>query len=244
MKGSLLFILLLTLSLANAQQLLPMAEKDYADSLEKVLRSGPSDSNRAAAGYLLSDYWRSRDTTKSKQYLTQGRQLAGNYPYLRALYHFYEGQYYFNTDKPRAAQAFQEALTALSPYTTPAALNSMAASWLNYALMVRNEKGDGFVTDILLNRSIPLSEQGGDPEKTAHYYVQLATLLMNNARFDKAEAYNRKAIDLLESKRSSSTTLLFAYLSATSTYIYDSKNAEAKIFLDKARQLLLPFPGR
>jgi two-component system NarL family sensor kinase len=242
MKGSLLFILLLTLSLANAQQLLPMAEKDYADSLEKVLRSGPSDSNRGAAGYLLSDYWRSRDTAKSKQYLTQGLRLAGNYPYLRALYHFYEGQYYFNTDKPRAAQAFQEALTALSSYTTPAARNSMAASWLNYALMVRNEKGDGFVTDILLNRSIPLSQQAGDPEKTAHYYVQLATLLMNNARFDKAEAYNRKAIDLLESKRSSSTTLLFAYLSATSTCIYDSKNAEAKIFLDKARQLLLPFP--
>lgn len=53
---------------------------------------------------------------------------------------------------------------------------NQAASWFNYALMVRN----------------------GDVDKTAHYYVQLATLLMNNARFDKAEFYNQKAIDLLE----------------------------------------------
>lgn len=244
MKGSLLIltVLLLTFSRANAQQLLPMAEKEYTDSLATVLRSGVSDSSKAVAEYLLSDYWRFRDTVKSKQYLTQGRQLAGNYPYLRALYHFYEGQYYFNIDKARAAQAYQEALTALSSYKTRAAYSSKAASWYDYALMVRNEKGDSFVTDILLNQSIPLSRQSGDVEKTAHFYVQLATLLMNNARFDKAEVYNQKAIDLLESKLPASTTLLFAYLSATSTYIYDSKNDEAKKFLDRAAKLLEPFP--
>ena len=244
MKGSLLIlsIILLTLSRGNAQQLLPMAERDYSDSLAMILRSGVSDSNKAVANFLLSDYWRTRDTTKSRQYLAQGRQLAGNYLYLRALYHFYEGQYYFNIDKARAAQAYQEALTALAPYKTAAAYSSEAASWYNYALMVRNEKGDSFVTDILLNKAIPGAELSGDIEKTAHYYVQLATLLMNNMRFDKAEVYNQKAIDLLESKRPASTTLLFAYLSATSTYIYDSKNAEAKKFLDKARVLLEPFP--
>jgi len=244
MKGTLLIltVILLTLSRGNAQQLLPMAEKEYTDSLAMILRSGVSDSNKAVANYLLSDYWRTRDTAKGRQYLTQGRQLAGNYPYLRAMYHFYEGLYYFNSDKARAAQAYQEGLTALAPYKTPAAYSNQAASWFNYALMVRNEKGDSFVTDILLNRSIPLSWQSGDVDKTAHYYVQLATLLMNNARFDKAEFYNQKAIDLLENKLPTSTTLLFAYLSATSTYIYDSKNTEAKKYLDKARVLLEPFP--
>ncbi|MBS1606807.1 MAG: ATP-binding protein, partial [Bacteroidetes bacterium] len=245
MKRTLLIltIVLLTLSGGNAQQLVPMAEKDYADSLATILRSGVSDSSRSIAGYLLSDYWRFRDTAKSQRYLAQGRQLAGNYPYLRALYHFYEGQYYFNIDKGKAAQAYQESLAALAPYKTPAAYSSRAASWYNYALMVRNEKGDDFVTDILLNQSIPLSQLSGDVEKTAHYYVQLATLLMNNARFDKAEVYNQKAIDLLEKQQPACTTLLFAYLSATSTYIYDSKNAEARKFLDKALRLLEPFPG-
>lgn len=108
--------------------------------------------------------------------------------------------------------------------------------------MVRNEKGDPFVIDILINKAIPLSEQAGDVEKLAHYYVQLASLLMNNASFDKAEVYNQKAIDLLKDRFPASTTLLFAYLSATSTYVYDSMNEEAKKCLDKARAILAPFP--
>jgi two-component system NarL family sensor kinase len=94
-----------------------------------------------------------------------------------------------------------------------------------------------------LNKTIPLAEQCGDPEKLAHYYAQLATILMNNAQFNKAEIYNQKAIDLLKDRFPASTTLLLAYLSATSTYIYDSMNEEAKKNLDKAREMLAPFPG-
>ncbi|MBO9198659.1 MULTISPECIES: ATP-binding protein [Niastella] len=226
----------------SAQQSLPLAEKQYADSLMHVLQSGPSDSNKAMAGFLLADYWRSRDTTKSRGYLLQGRQLAGSYPFLKALYHFYEGQFYFNTKPEKAAEAFQAAVTALEPFKTPEAYQSAAAAWYNYALMQRNAKGDSFVTDILLNKSVPLAERSGNVEKLAHFYVQLGTLLMNNARFDKAEIYNEKAIDLLKDRFPGSTTLLFAYLSATSTCIYDSKNAAAKKFLDKAAAMLAGHP--
>jgi len=226
----------------SAQQLLPLAEKQYTDSLTKVLQSAASDSSKAMANFLLCDYWRTKDTTKSRVYLSQARKLAGNYPYLKALYHFYEGQFYFNSDLAKAAEAFQAAQTALQPFKTPEAYQSAAAAWFNYAIMKRNEKGDSFVTDILLNKSIPLAEKSGNTEKLAHFYVQLATLLMNNARFDKAEIYNQKAIDLLKNKFPASTILLFAYLSATSTYIYDSKNAAAKICLDKAAALLAPYP--
>lgn len=226
----------------SAQQLLPLAEKQYADSLTRVLQSGPADSNKAMAGFLLSDYWRSKDTSKSRGYLLQGRQLAEKYPYLKALFHFYEGQFYFNTNPERAAEAFQAAQEALTPFKTPEAYQSAAAAWYNYALMQRNAKGDSYVTDILLNKSIPLAERSGNIEKLAHFYVQLGTLLMNNARFDKAELYNQKAIDLLQDRFPASTILLFAYLSATSTFIYDSKNPEAKKYLDKAAALLAPHP--
>jgi len=219
-----------------------MKEKAYTDSLAQVLHSGGSDSGKAVAGFLLSDYWRTKDTSRSRAYLLQGRQLANAYPYLKALYYFYEGQYYFNTDMARAAQSYKEAQTALMTFRTPAAWQNLAASWFNYGLMLRNEKGDSFLMDMLLNKVIPLSERCGYPEKLAHYYVQLGTLLMNNAQFNKAEFYNQKAIDLLKDRFPASTTLLFAYLSATSTFIYDSRNEEAKKCLDKAKEILTPFP--
>jgi signal transduction histidine kinase len=240
-----LFILVVGLSVlakVSAQQMLPMAEKAYADSLLQVLQSREADSGRALAGFLLSDYWRTKDTVKSKTYLLLGQQLAKGSPYLRALYYFYEGQYYFNFDMASAAASFKAAQTALLPFKTQQAYQHAAAAWFNYGLMLRNEKGDSFVMDILLNKAIPLAQQSGNAEKLAHFYVQLATLLMNNARFDKAEVYNAKAIDLLKDRFRASTTLLFAYLSATSTYIYDSKNVEAKQTLDKAKEMLAPFP--
>lgn len=240
-----LFVVSIFLSVSErgaAQQLLPMAEKAWSDSLTQILQSKEPDSGRAVAGFLLSDYWRTKDTSKSKAYLLLGHQLAGGSAYLKALYYFYEGQYYFNIDKAKAAQSFKTAQTALLPFNTRESWQNQAASWFNYGIMVRNEKGDSYVIDLLLNKAIPLSEKAGFREKLAHFYVQAATLLMNNARFDKAELYNQKAIDLLKDSFPASTTLLFAYLSATSTYVYDSKNAEAKKCLDKAKEMLAPFP--
>src|ERR1700748_358872 len=66
-----------------AQQLLPLAEKNYTDSLGRLFESGKSDSVKALAAYQLSNYWRSKDTVKSRSYLMQGHQLSGGYPYLK-----------------------------------------------------------------------------------------------------------------------------------------------------------------
>lgn len=243
MKRSLCVLTLgMMIRVGISQQLLPMAEQRYTDSLNKVFQSAGADSAKALAGYLLSDYWRSRDTAKSRSYLSRGEQLAAGNAWLRALSPFYEGQYYFNSDHERAAAYFKEAQASVLPFSTPVAYQTMAAAWFNYALMCRNEKGDDFVINILLNKAIPLSTKAGDPQRLAHYYSQLGAMLMNNARFDKAELYNQKAIDLLKDKYPASTELLFAYLSAVSTYVYDSKNEQAKVCLDNARDMLAPFP--
>lgn len=231
----LLWSLFLNLS---AQQLLPVNEKAYADSLTTILQSKQTDSVKANVNYLLSDYWRAKDTVKSKIYLTKGKQLASQTPYLQALYYFYEGQYYFHRNQPRAAVSFKKAVEMLASFKTPESQQSLAASWYNYGIMVRNEKGDDFLIDILFNKSIPLAEKSGNTEKAAHYYSQLGTILMYNSQFDKAEIYNKKAIDLLENKKPGSTTLMLAYLSATSNYIYKGKSDEAKKMLDKAKKIL------
>ncbi len=60
--------------------------------------------------------------------------------------------------------------------------------------------------DILTKHAIPLTEKAGDKQKLAHYYSQFATILMYNAQFEKAEAYNKKAIDLLKNDFPNSST--------------------------------------
>ncbi len=234
-------LLLLCLSLSARAQMAPN-EKAYADSLLNLIQHNSSDSVNARLHYLLSDYWRTKDTLRSRQYLDEGRRLAARYPLLTVLGDFYEGWLYFFTDQAKAAELFTKAERGFSRFKQPEAYEFRAASWYNYSLMKKTEKGDAFVIDILLNKAIPLSERGNNKEKTAHFYSQLATALMYNQQFDKAAIYNKKAIGLLEGHYPQSSALVLAYLSATSNYMYSMKSQEAKVMLDKAAAILKGHP--
>lgn len=238
----LLFILIGFSFSVTAQQLLPVNEKTYADSLSHIVYSKKTDSIRANASFLLSDYWRAKDTVKSRLFLTKGKQLAARNNYLNALYCFYEGQHLSSFKPEKAILTLQKATKKLAAFHTPASYEAAAAAWYNAAILQRNKKGDPFVINILLNKSIPLAQKSGKPKKIAHYYSQLGTLFMYNSQFDKAESYNQKAIDLLEKNNPGSTELMLAYLGAVSNYIYKGNNEEAKIMLDKAKNILAPYP--
>jgi signal transduction histidine kinase len=213
-------------------------EKAYADSLVNVLQHTTSDSIKARLNYLLADYWKTKDTLKARRYLDQGRRDAAPYPLLTILGDFYEGWLYFDSDHAKAAALFMKAQEGFARFNDPEAYEFRAASWYNYGIMRKAEEGDGFLLDILMNKSIPLSEKGNNKQKTAHFYSQLGTLLMYNGQFDKAAVYNNKAIGLLEGSFPQSDALLLAYLSATSNYIYSMKRQEAWEMLGKAREML------
>lgn len=232
--------LLVSLSRVAAAQA-PMYTQTYPDSLLRVIAGTTSDSTKANAHYLLTDYWVTTDSVKAKQHLSAGRPLAEKYPLLRALSGFYEGRLYFTYNPPRAAEAFMRTIKALEGMKDKNAWQVSSAAWYNYAIMKKNEKGDAYLIDVLMNKAIPLAEKAANPEKTAHYYSQLGTLLMYNAQFDKAEIYNNKAIDLLKTDYPQSSTLLNAYLAATSIYLYTLRSGEAKKTLDKARDILKPY---
>lgn len=236
-----LLILCIHLALPGKAQMAPN-EKSYADSLVNVLQHSSSDSVKARLDYLLADYWKTKDTLKARQYLESGRRQAAKYPMILALGDFYEGWMYFDSDHDKAAALFSKTEKAMARFKDPEAYEFRAASLYNYALMRKTEEGDAFVTDMLLNKVIPLSEQGNNKQKTAHFYSQLATLLMYNAQFDKAAIYNDKAIQLLEKHYPQSPTLVLAYLSATSNYIYSGKKQEAWEALSKARAMLAGHP--
>lgn len=227
---------------STAQSSLPLNEAAYTDSLNTALQKAPGDSARSRIHFQLSEYWRSKDTLKSRNYLNKATQLAQASPFLKALIPYYTGQYYFSTNTAEAAVAFAAADTALIPFTTAEAYLFRSMAVFNYAIMERSRKGDVFVTDTWLNRAIPLAEKAGNDEKIAHYYTQLGTLFMSNAQFAKAAEYNNKAITLLESKHPQSASLLIAYLSAAGNEVYNNQRPQAKQHLDKARELLRPFP--
>lgn len=237
----LLFLLLCTLQGVSQQQI-PLNEKKYVDSLESVLKQNKADSSKANASFLLVDYWKFKDTVKSKGYLLGGKKLAQKYPYYNALSLFYEGQYYFNWSPVKASAAFRKAADALAAFSNKRAYGNCAAAWFNYALMNKDQKGYDFVTTITLEKAIPNAEKADNPIMLAHYYTQLSTIFMNTYQFAKAGQYDQKAIDILEKAGPESSTLLFAYLSGVSIYCYDNKTALALPLLKKAELLLTAFP--
>jgi len=226
-----------------------MDEKKFLDSLQHIVSTTGSDSVRANTYFFISDYWRFKDTTKSRTALNNGKNIvfakknsSSEHAYLQGLYYFYLGQHYFNWDKALAAQAYQKAEQLFRPFNHSGALLLRAACWYNYALMVRAEKGDSFVTDILLNKSIPLADKTDNLEKRAHYYSQLGALLMYSKQFEKSEGYNKKAIELLEKAKPNSPTLFLSYLTATDNYIQLKDFDKARQMLDKAEVLLKIYP--
>lgn len=225
-------------SQAAAQQLLPIGQKAYADSLGVVVRSKASDSLKAGAYYLLSDYYRVSDSVKSKYYLSHGKTSATNYPYLKAIYNFYQGQYYSTRSKAKAARSFQMTQKQLAAFKGKDALLMRAAAWYNYAIALKDSKGYPYVMEVLTKQAIPLARQSGNVEKLAHYYSQFGTILMYNAQFDKAALYNKKAIDLLEKDIPQSPTLLLAYIAAANNFIYAGKKDAAKEMLYAAKKIL------
>jgi len=244
MTKNFIFLICLLVSFKCAgQQQVPLNEKHYLDSLQQTLQKKIPDSSRANTNFLLVEYWKFKDTLKSKAYLEAGTVAAKNDRYLSALVLFYKGQYYFNWNKPKASDAFKKAEEALSRFSTKKAYAKRAASWYNYALMNVDKMGYSFITKITMEKAIPNAEKTGDPKVVAYYYTQLATILMNNYQFSKAISYNEKAIGLLEKKGSASTDLLFAYLSGVSIYCYDNKVGKAQVLLGKAQQLLKQYPS-
>ncbi|MCX2431401.1 sensor histidine kinase [Pedobacter sp. GR22-10] len=241
-KLSLFILCLLSVHYVFCQQQIPINEKHYLDSLQNILKTSGADSSKANANFLLVDYWKFKDTLKSKAYLLAGKKIAKKDPYSIAVSSFYEGEYYFNWNKARASVAFRKAADALSYFTTKKAYVMRAAAWYNYAIMNIEKEGYSFITKITLEKAIPDAEKSGDSTLVAQYYTRLSTILMNNSQFAKATFYNQKAISLLESAKHDKTSLLFAYLSGVSIYCYENHAEKAKTLLNKANALLKPFP--
>ncbi|PZT98904.1 MAG: hypothetical protein DI622_22430, partial [Chryseobacterium sp.] len=226
----------------QAQQIIPLNEKPYLDSLKNVINTKASTQSVAESAFLLSNYYRNTDSSLSRKYLEQGRKLAQKNPYLLAKYFYFEGQYNLDHDKEKAALFYQRSIKALSKFKTEESAFLQALAWYSYGVTQKNKEGYPFLLKIILEKSIPLVEKYENSKSLGFLYTQLAIILTYNAEFEKAGNYNKKALAILEKSYPHSSELFYTYLNSASNFCYQAKGDEAKKFLNKAEKMIQPYP--
>lgn len=242
MKNHLITICIFLSIYVQSQQLIPLNEKAYSDSLKTVVNSKVDNNAKANSYFLLSNFYRNTDSFLSKNYLEKGKALSPKTSLNTAKYHYYEGWHFLESNKEKAAVSFQKAIQEFSKIKSQEADFYIASSWYNYGVTQKNKEGYPFLVKILVEKSIPQIEQYKDHKTLGQFYSQLAIILTYNAEFAKAYEYNTKAIKILEKNAPHSAELFFAYLNTASNFCYQAKGDEAKKYLDKAEKLILPYP--
>jgi signal transduction histidine kinase len=239
----LLVLLSLFLSFAlQSQQIIPLNEKSYIDSLQNITKGTYPDTSKATASFLLSNYYRNSDSVLSKKYLAKGKILAQNNPFISAKYYYYEGQYNLDRNKKKAAASYQQAIQSLSKFKNEESDFFQALAWYSYGVSQKDKEGYIPLVKIMLEKSIPLVEKYENSRNLGFLYTQLAVILTYNAQFKKAEDYNNKALEILEKNYPNSAELFFTYLNAANNFCYQAHGDEAEKYLRKAEKLIKAYP--
>ncbi|PJJ62853.1 ATP-binding protein [Chryseobacterium geocarposphaerae] len=226
----------------QAQQIIPLNEKPYLDSLKNIVNTKTNTQSIAESAFLLSNYYRNTDSPLSKKYLEQGKKMTQKNPYLLAKYFYFEGQYNLDRDKEKAAVSYQRSIKELSKFKTEESAFLQALAWYSYGVTQKDKEGYPFLLKIILEKSIPLVERYENSKSLGFLYTQLAIILTYNAEFEKAGNYNKKALTILERPYPHSAELFYTYLNSASNFCYQAKGDEAKKFLDKAEKMIQPYP--
>lgn len=239
----LLVLLSLFLSFTlQSQQIIPLNEKAYIDSLQNITKGNHSDPSKATASFLLSNYYRNSDSVLSKKYLAKGKILAQNNPFISAKYYYYEGQYNLDRNKNKAAVSYQQAIQSLSKFKNEESDFLQALAWYSYGVSQKDKEGYIPLVKIMLEKSIPLVEKYKNSRNLGFLYTQLAVILTYNAQFKKAEGYNNKALEILEKQYPNSAELFFTYLNSANNFCYQANGDQAEKYLNKAEKLVRTYP--
>ncbi|REC47251.1 histidine kinase [Chryseobacterium pennipullorum] len=239
----LLILLSILLSFAlQSQQIIPLNEKPYLDSLQNIIKSTAPKTSKANASFLLSNYYRNIDSLVSKQYLENGKTLIHGDTFLLAKYEYYRAQYHLDRNKENAAIYYQRAIKTLSKIKNEESDLLQASAWYSYGVTQKDKEGYPFLVKTILEKSIPLAKKYENSRNLGFLYTQLAVILTYNAEFKKSEDYNDKALKILQNHYPNSAELFFTYLNFANNFCYQAKGDEAKKFLDKAEKLITPYP--
>jgi len=220
---------------------LPITDVRYPDSLLKFLANAKSDSVKACSLFLLSDYWSNRDTLKSKNFLAKGLKYGDKYPYVKALYYYYLGGYYFSTNSAKSETNYLEADKQLSKFNSKEAFLFRSKCWSKYAILEFSIKDNSITSiDIFINKVIPLIKKTGNVQHLAVNYHNIAMIFMDCQQYDKAAEYLQLSISLLDKQPTVYINELYQnHISLSRNYLFQNNTLSAKKELDKAKAFLI-----
>jgi two-component system NarL family sensor kinase len=241
MSRLILFCLLLIFKSLPISAQLSITDKRYPDSLVELTKSAPNDSTKARVFFKLSDYWAKIDSVKAKVYLAKGLKSGLRYPYIKALYYYFQGRLYSTINPQKSEQNYIEADKQLAAFNTNEAFLTRAKGWANYANIQQRKDNEDLMVNILLNKAIPLAKKSGSNEYLGKFYGDLGLVFGNQLQYDKAEKYYLTAISILEQTKLTDHSILFLlYLYISKAYIYNhnDKVSLTRNILAKAKNLL------
>lgn len=226
----------------NSQQLIPLDEVNYLKQINSRIQTSSNDSTRLKNYLLLSEYWVQTDSLKSRQALNAALSLNKKNVLAEGVLKYYQGVFDSHYEsKSKAKKLYEEAINLLK--NDPKNVEILIKAWYNYSYIQIEEKGYDFMVKILTEHCIPLSKKSKNRELLAYNYTQLGLIFMSVGQFDKAEQYHFKALEQLKNISEKNSTYLITYLNLVSNYCYKPDSKSAKIYLDKAKNIIQNYPN-
>jgi signal transduction histidine kinase len=235
------FFLLATVALTVTAQL-PLDEQNYVRRLESSTKGGLTDSIKAMANFELSKYWALTDTVKSAVYLVQGQELAKKHSNLQILNLYYKAFLLSRNNLDAAEKLYLRTERLLAAVPGKGTDLFRAKIWYELGIIKIKKDTYNLAADIILNKSIPLAGAAGNPSFIGTNYLLLANIFKNAGQHDKAETYCLKAIKIFKENQKDTGELIDAFQTLAENYTLSGRNQQGRAILDKAWQLLRPYP--
>lgn len=241
-KKKLLIIVWFFCNVLHAQQLIPLDELNYLKQINHTIETSSSPNIQLQNYLLLSEYWAQKDSLKSRKALHTVEISSQKNSLPKGVLAYYQGVFYSHqADKSKAKMHYENAISLLEK--EPQKSNLLIKALYHLAYMQVEDKGYDYMVKTLTEKCIPLSEKLGDIELLAFSYTQLGLTFMSVGQFETAEDYHKKALEQLVKIPSQNTVHLLTYLNLVSNYCYKPDSKTAKIYLDKAKNIIRQYPN-
>ena len=235
-----LIISFLFSSILEAQQLIPLDEEEYLNSIKFEIKKNAK--TRLESYLLLSEFWAQKDSLKSHQALKKVEIDPEKKTLPNGMLDYYQAVYYANKgDKSQAINHYNTAIKLLQNDAVNTAL--LIKALYNVAYIQVEDKGYDYMVKTLTEKCIPLSKKISNKELLAYSYTQLGLTFMSVGQFDKADEYHKEALKQFNDKENSSTSKLLTELNLVSNYCYKPDSKSAKRHLDNAKKILQKYPN-
>jgi len=227
-------------NLVTAQHFFPLDENAYLSELYKNVQNQKDKKKQLLNYLLLSEFWAQSDSLKSWNAIQKVQKSNDREKLDKGVLDYFSGIYFSSIgNKAKAKKHYQNAIDLLKIESKNNEI--LVKTLYNYAYIQVEDKGYDFMVKTLIEECIPLSQRMNNLELLAFYNTQLGLTFMSIGQFDTADEYHKKALDFINKIPDMQSVHLITYLNLVSNYCYKPDSKSAKVYLDRANNILLKF---